>query len=355
MPRRPRRLEFIPPRDSQTNAPGRSSNLTVPVSPFSPRAPLTPPPRLHLRTVLPPAPLPPRFQGEVPPIPRSWIWKCHLCRNTYSFSVTRRCLRDGHYFCSVASSPTTGQPKGCQSRFDYIGWNQYNIWRREMKLHRRASITLTMRSGRGLLGRWNHEHSPSRAGPRTVIDVDGLNPLWEERDCWVDCNFPSECHTYRAQVLHEKRLRQKRAEDDAAMQRMVSEEVTRREQEEIPWRDIYLVETGSTSPSSVSSSTAEEPNEVDDDKQPLHTTSLSSPNISPCADRVKVASEDDDLKMIDCDGIGEIGYSLERTSKRRKQSIDALFLGNGEREPTSPLKEEMFWGPVNDEELGAGF
>ncbi|RDL33920.1 uncharacterized protein BP5553_08288 [Venustampulla echinocandica] len=350
MPRRPSRLDFFPPRDALTNAPGRSSNLTIPVSPFSPRFPLTPPPRLHLRTLIPPSPLDPRFYDTVPSIPLGWIWRCHLCRTVYPFSVTRRCLRDGHYYCST----------GCQSRFDYGGWNQYNIWRREMKLRRRANIGLSMESDQCLLGRWNYENSPSDPllkDSGNAIDVDGLNPLWEERDCWVDCNFPSECHHYRSKVLEEKIIRRERAKADAAMQKHIEEEEQDNEKKQLEqtlWGDIYLAENDS---SSSSSSSPEEMGEKDAGEL-IDQASLSSANTSPCTDCGNVASEND-IEMIDCDGIGEPGYLLQHTCNKRKGSVDALFLGvsntNGEREPTSPLREEIVRDSVSDEEEETNF
>lgn len=40
---------------------------------------------------------------------------------------------------------------------------------------------------------------------KSEMDVSiPLTPRWKERNCWVDCSFPSECHNYRAQILAEK-------------------------------------------------------------------------------------------------------------------------------------------------------
>jgi hypothetical protein len=49
-------------------------------------------------------------------------------------------------------------------------------------------------SSKGGKARWESE-----------MDVSiPLTPRWKERNCWVDCSFPSECHNYRAQILAEK-------------------------------------------------------------------------------------------------------------------------------------------------------
>ncbi|PVH80847.1 hypothetical protein DL98DRAFT_571480 [Cadophora sp. DSE1049] len=136
---------------------------------------LTPPPRLHLRTLIPsssyltPAPI---ATAATPPTPYPWIWKCHLCNSIYRLGVTRRCLEDGHSFCAVVgppaspispppSSSSSGEEKGgsngakqalkkakakakrkrdrkraatrgCRAEFDYGGWSAYNAWRREV-------------------------------------------------------------------------------------------------------------------------------------------------------------------------------------------------------------------------------
>jgi len=90
--------------------------------------------------------------------------------------------------------------RGCRSEFDYTGWSNYNIWRREV---RRIQAE---RRGYGS----SESESESYAGEgkqrwEREMDVSiPLTPRWKERNCWVDCSFPSECHNYRAQILASK-------------------------------------------------------------------------------------------------------------------------------------------------------
>ena len=121
--------------------PFRSSALAIPTSPFSPQLPLTPPstPPRPITLASPPTsdkplPIPP------PANPLNWLWQCHLCHRTYKLGVTRRCLDDGHRFCSgvtvVHKAGTNGHRRGarvkrhkaCASEFDYAGWKTWGDW-----------------------------------------------------------------------------------------------------------------------------------------------------------------------------------------------------------------------------------
>jgi hypothetical protein len=88
----------------------------------------------------PRTPLPAHMKkaAAIPPPPESplpWIWQCHLCRNRYPLGVTRRCLYDGHYYCSGETNVKNLKKKrkghACSSEFDYEGWDEYGDWRRE--------------------------------------------------------------------------------------------------------------------------------------------------------------------------------------------------------------------------------
>ncbi|PSS14787.1 hypothetical protein M430DRAFT_252801 [Amorphotheca resinae ATCC 22711] len=191
-----------------------SSNLSGPSSPTNPRTPLTPPPRLHLRPLIPGPPLSPEFLSTAPPTPYPWVWRCHLCQSVYRIGVTRRCLEDGHFFCSLPTPPSSPvddnsdnedgtqsmdgemkrkechrrgkikrerkkrrqprQVRGCRSEFDYSGWSRYHIWRREVA---------TLRA----------KH---RRVERETASLAG-----EEKNCWINCDFPSECHNSRLELI----------------------------------------------------------------------------------------------------------------------------------------------------------
>ena len=206
MPRMPARLSITEPSDSHRYQPLRSSQLTVPPSPTSPKAPLHPPARLHLRPIITSSPPLPSCIAIPPDAPYPWIWRCHVCHSVYSLGVTRRCLEDGHFFCSLPnqnnsspqSDPTESthlsleelveksknekrkrkkrSRQACRSEFDYAGWNRYNIWRREIHL--------------------------------IQAEENGISPTDDEPylpNCWMECDFPSECHNTRLERLRAMR------------------------------------------------------------------------------------------------------------------------------------------------------
>jgi hypothetical protein len=69
-----------------------------------------------------------------PAKPLAWIWQCHLCKSRYPLSVTRRCLQDGHLYCSGETDRPNLKKKtrsqSCSSEFDYIGWREWGQWKR---------------------------------------------------------------------------------------------------------------------------------------------------------------------------------------------------------------------------------
>ncbi|RYP80951.1 hypothetical protein DL769_002229 [Monosporascus sp. CRB-8-3] len=141
--------------------------------------PMTPPARLHLRSILPtspdclPTPPPP------PPNPRPWIWQCHGCLTIWRLASTRRCLVCSHEYCTTTTRPT-GRGRGkkrrrgngdyCRAEFDYQGWEEWGAWRRKV------------------LGR----EAAQRSRDRAFLD--------REHDCWLDCDYPSQCHHERARL-----------------------------------------------------------------------------------------------------------------------------------------------------------
>ncbi|KAL2414139.1 hypothetical protein ABEF95_003691 [Exophiala dermatitidis] len=78
-----------------------------------------------------------RLAAPPPPgLPSAWIWTCHLCHSRYPLGVTRRCLVDGHYYCSGETDRPSlrkrKKPKSCTSEFDYHSWKQWGDWRRKV-------------------------------------------------------------------------------------------------------------------------------------------------------------------------------------------------------------------------------
>ena len=101
-----------------------------------------------------PPPLPPP-----PNKPLAWIWQCHICKTRWPLGATRRCLLDGHYYCSGQSQPNLKRKlkgRSCSSEFDYIGWKEIGLWRRKL-----------------------------------------LTPIPTGRHCEFKCDFPSQCR-YKA-------------------------------------------------------------------------------------------------------------------------------------------------------------
>lgn len=114
-------------------------NDAPPVTPSSPPSPRS----LGISTTV--SPVSPRLSvvklPSPPNKPLAWVWQCHQCRCRYPLAVTRRCLNDGHYYCSGESHNTTAtatknlkrrkKATSCTSEFDYIGWAQWGTYRRK--------------------------------------------------------------------------------------------------------------------------------------------------------------------------------------------------------------------------------
>ncbi|KIW10129.1 hypothetical protein PV08_11089 [Exophiala spinifera] len=68
--------------------------------------------------------------------PMAWVWICHLCHSRYPLGVTRRCLVDGHYYCSGETDRPSlrrkKKNKSCSSEFDYVAWKAWATWRRKV-------------------------------------------------------------------------------------------------------------------------------------------------------------------------------------------------------------------------------
>jgi hypothetical protein len=203
----------MPAKINTTAVPFRSSRLAVPPSPFSPVNTTIPAPleRTYSATanatlidILPP----PTRQ------PMKWLWACHMCHRQYNLSVTRRCLDDGHYFCagtSIVRSRKDGsrrvrRHKACASEFDYAGWKDWGVWKRNL-------LTLTEPQKQRNKpcdsvfdgddsGDDDLEEISSTASVISPI-VAGMSshtsswkvakPIRPVKDCWNRCDYPSEC------------------------------------------------------------------------------------------------------------------------------------------------------------------
>lgn len=72
-------------------------------------------------------------------VPSNWVWTCHLCKHRYPLGVTRRCLYDGHVFCSGQVVEKKVGPRKrrvragvpCNSEFDYVSWGVHMEWKKK--------------------------------------------------------------------------------------------------------------------------------------------------------------------------------------------------------------------------------
>lgn len=149
--------------------PFKPTFLSIPPSPFSPLLPIIPatlPNRISAAQPSPP------FQPSTsaPDSPLSWMWQCHQCHRKYHLGATRRCLDEGHNFCSGTTtikawrkpvSRRTKRHRACASEFDYAGWKAMGRWRRG--------------SGSG---------------------------IGKKKNCWASCDYPSECRWGRKFGVH---------------------------------------------------------------------------------------------------------------------------------------------------------
>ncbi|MCJ1282491.1 hypothetical protein MMC26_001814 [Xylographa opegraphella] len=172
--------------------PRHPSPLHISCSPSSPLSPLSP-----LSPFVLPAPRPvtlplvsplPQLSRPPPPPPPAWTWTCHHCSENYPLGATRRCLQDGHYFCSGSTIDQRGnvrKHKACGSVFDYIGWKAWGDWRRETATRKRRRGPKILREHRCGCGtecdfpsqcRWKPRLSTARLAAVTCIAEEDLSP-----------------------------------------------------------------------------------------------------------------------------------------------------------------------------------
>lgn len=187
-------------------APFKSSRLAIPPSPFSPRLPITPPatppkahhPRPSNKRALSSPVTPP------PSAPLNWLWQCHVCYRAYPLGATRRCLDDGHLFCSGTTAVTkrkgkasrrTKRHRACASEFDYASWKTWGEWRRTenalVQLHRMDSNNDATDDDDAM----SVDSGYVSNGDRASLPSQNLKEMTlpRKKDCWNHCDYPSEC------------------------------------------------------------------------------------------------------------------------------------------------------------------
>lgn len=214
-----------------------------------------------------------------PPSPCPWLWRCHSCHIWYRLATTRRCLECDHYFClsdtATARSSTKKRKRSggpCRAEYDYIGWAARGAWRRTLLLNAQDNTTTSRRrvdhftkaprrtltpasacndedddkdqenEGGILLGHrrwlpkssltkfWGDEHRALEHGIEQLTDrfAEKKEALQVRRkhNCWLHCDFPSECHhaIYKAQQEGRPVLAKARALDRAYLAKVKEEE-----------------------------------------------------------------------------------------------------------------------------------
>ena len=198
----------------QPTKPFKSSRLALPPSPFSPLFPLSPPPPPTQNSNTTSTTRHPSASSLPPPPsePLNWLWQCHLCNRVYKLGTTRRCLEDGHYFCSGTTTVKRSRRgknagkkvlrhKACASEFDYAGWKAWGVWRRDV----RGRMVVVDEEGEGSSGEEDVPR-PLFSAVGGIDEGSWLSGLWGKKgkgkkdgdgsgakDCWGTCDYPSEC------------------------------------------------------------------------------------------------------------------------------------------------------------------
>lgn len=121
-----------------------------------------------------------------------------MCHVTYPIGATRRCLDDGHFFCSgtttikawrksVSPKRRVKKHRACASEFDYSGWKVWGEWRREEHAASEAFDDFTSGS--------TFSDDESDSGASSCCSDERAPPPSgsTKKDCWNKCDYPSEC------------------------------------------------------------------------------------------------------------------------------------------------------------------
>ncbi|KAF6828772.1 hypothetical protein CPLU01_08323 [Colletotrichum plurivorum] len=157
-----------------------SHHQTSPPTPQQ-QHPLIPPSPSHHKRLIARSPLSPL----PPPDPKPWIWRCHACGTVFRLSCTRRCLECGHVLCTTAGVGRRGRrTRPCRMEFDYVAWAARGRWRRDIGAS--SSGDGTGQRKRKLPPSWDEEDETARGGQEA-------RPTCQRRNCWRNCDFPSQC------------------------------------------------------------------------------------------------------------------------------------------------------------------
>ncbi|KAI9800121.1 MAG: hypothetical protein M1833_003448 [Piccolia ochrophora] len=293
-----------------STAPLVSSPLRNPSGPSSPALPLTPPASRPVSPVSSfssfssvegPIKRPDTPPNPPPTEPLAWLWTCHLCHSVYSLGTTRRCLQDGHYFCSGTTydkrSGTTRRHTSCNSEFDYVGWSTWQEWRRDS------------------LGQ---QEAPSVG-----------------KDCWHQCDYPSECRWgSRVGVKSKKQKTKSESKRPELTRTPKMEDLSTKTREDIVDQVVDAVQKNSEKGLWTAKGTREEELLLSPLKQHYRLPRLDS-----------IAEEDSSMELFDGDKDGQVGSSqVDSGTIAVAISLDDLDAGisdSASGDLTSPTPEMM--------------
>jgi hypothetical protein len=254
------------------------------------------------------------------------------------------------------------QVRGCRAEFDYTGWSNYNIWRREVALSRK------------------HHNSTSSSGSESEDSDFNPNIYGEsEKDmyddnCWTDCDFPSECHNSRLGRLRNERATAKASRHESLVLDLAEEWDSIKV--ELARKDQHQHHTEQTLSDSSSHNTFPTLDTSDNEVQAMVKLERKRQEGEPDMPSVGFSEEIDGLVDEGEEVEFEFVEKKRKKSVRKIQQLTGLIFGtdfdppsitalgagvSGENPPSSPLKhsygvdddgvpEKSFWIEDEDED-----
>lgn len=247
-------------------------------------------------------------------------------------------VEDGHYFCSLPTpppSPQSGepspnspssnslpsfnappkkkkrrrrQPRGCRAEFDYTGWEHYNHWRRETSLLKSESHSL----------RNPHFIPPLKIG----------------KDCYRDCDFPSECQTLHIKSAVTPTPRRKSEPELIFPISPISSEERQRRDDELEDQQLIFDIAATTPPAT------RPPKEIN--IPPNLTPVISTPNLSILVERERRKSLEAEKRGLEHEAQFIVSPLTSHTA-----FADINYGGNGSTSPKGKERENERYSPTD--------
>jgi hypothetical protein len=218
--------------------------------------------------------------------------------------------------------------RGCRAEFDYKGWGVYNGWRREI-----------------------------RAKSKSYYGMQGRKNEGRGKNCWKDCDFPSECHNEakaeteweayrereRMRGLEEYFAEKEQEEEEGGMSARV---INVQNLDGMVGRDLFVVGDGDKEVE-MEMEMGDSGSESNGSMFLEDNTEMEDVELEDIKVKGKDMKEKDGLCVLgpigtDCDGLGESGIF----NTHRRKSVDSSM----NSPPSSPLKTCNFG--FEDKEMG---